>query len=72
MTDIPGWIGVDDARAIRVELAEGRRRLEDQHGPLLGTRFDQGGERLEEYYADGFTFARPITSAAAEIAFETH
>lgn len=72
MTNILARLQADELDAIRVELAEGRRQLEDEHGPLLGTRFDLEAEHLEEYYADGFVWARRLSAAAAELAFETH
>jgi hypothetical protein len=72
MIDILAKLQAEDLDAIRVELAEGRRQLEGEHGPLLGTRFDLEAEHLEEYYADGYVCARRLSRAAAELAFETH
>ena len=71
-TNILSWIETDDPDAIRIAVQRERQELESLHGPLLGTRFDSGDERLEEYYADGTMFARPLKAAAAELAFEVH
>lgn len=72
MSDAFQWSEGNGPRPTRVELAEHRRQLEDEHGPLLGTRFDLEEGRFEEYYADGTTWARRLSAAVAELAFETH